>query len=135
MDYLRLTLLPGSILTFGKTGREMLTHNTLGKNGRLGNQMFQYASTKGVALNGGHDYQIPLHGHSLFQAFELPGIESHTNPVQGLQTFNERFYHFDKDFFISISSIEFPPFQKTVIVYGKLKTNPCVFPIDNGKHL
>lgn len=77
----------------------MLTHNTLGRNGRLGNQMFQYASTKGIAINGGHDYQIPSDGHFLFEAFELPGIENHLNPVQGLQTFNERFFHFDEDFF------------------------------------
>lgn len=84
---------------FGKTGREMLTHSTLGRNGRLGNQMFQYAATKGIAINGGHDYQIPSGGHSLFEAFELPGVEDHITPMQGLQTFNERFYHFDKDFF------------------------------------
>jgi hypothetical protein len=77
----------------------MLTHNTLGRNGRLGNQMFQYASTKGIAVNGGHDYQIPSSGHSLFEAFELHGIEDHINPIQGLQTFNERFFHFDQDFF------------------------------------
>ena len=77
----------------------MLTHNTLGKNGRLGNQMFQYAATKGIALNGGHDYQIPSGGHSLFECFELPGIENHINPMQGLQTFNERFFYFDEDFF------------------------------------
>ena len=76
----------------------MLTHNTLGKNGRLGNQMFQYAATKGIALNGEHDYQIPSAGHSLFECFELPGIEDHISPMQGLQTFNERFFHFDQDF-------------------------------------
>ena len=77
----------------------MLTHNTLGRNGRLGNQMFQYAATKGIAINGGNDYQIPSGGHSLFEAFKLPSIENHVNPIQGLQTFNERFYHFDEDFF------------------------------------
>ena len=99
MVYLKLILLLGNILIFGKTGKEMLTHNTLGRNGRLGNQMFQYASTKGIAINGGHDYQIPSDGHFLFEAFELPGIENHLNPVQGLQTFNERFFHFDEDFF------------------------------------
>jgi hypothetical protein len=61
--------------------------------------MFQYASTKGIVLNGGHDYQIPSSGHSLLEAFQLPNIEEHTNPIQGLQTFNERFFHFDQDFF------------------------------------
>ena len=31
----------------------MIGHNHLGKNGRFGNQMFQYAATKGIAANRG----------------------------------------------------------------------------------
>jgi hypothetical protein len=36
-----------------------VTHINLGRNGRLGNQMFQIASTIGVALKNGVDYSFP----------------------------------------------------------------------------
>ena len=37
----------------------MLSFNKLGKSGRLGNQMFQYASLRGIAANRGFDWVIP----------------------------------------------------------------------------
>ena len=39
----------------------MIGMNALGSNGRLGNQMFQYASLVGIAKNMGYDYCIPDH--------------------------------------------------------------------------
>ena len=39
----------------------MIGMNALGSNGRLGNQMFQYASLVGIAKNRGYDYCIPDH--------------------------------------------------------------------------
>ena len=39
----------------------MIGMNALGSNGRLGNQMFQYASLKGIARNNGHNFCIPNH--------------------------------------------------------------------------
>lgn len=39
----------------------MLAFNYLGKLGRLGNQMFQFAAVKGIARNRGYDYCIPNH--------------------------------------------------------------------------
>jgi hypothetical protein len=79
----------------------MLTINTLGKNGRLGNQMFQYASTKGIALNNNLDYQIPKGDHLLFDCFEMSSSLDKTNPVQGLLTYNEPHFHFDENLFNS----------------------------------
>ena len=35
--------------------------NNLGKDGRLGNQMFQYASLVGIAKQCGFDFSIPDH--------------------------------------------------------------------------
>jgi hypothetical protein len=56
----------------------MLAFNHLGKLGRLGNQMFQYASLRGIAANRGYDFGIPpsnfrdvWQDHQLFQVFEL----------------------------------------------------------------
>ena len=46
----------------------MITFHKLGENGRLGNQLFQYAALKGLAIKNGYDVKIPnpqtmsLHG-------------------------------------------------------------------------
>ena len=37
----------------------MITFNNLGNLGRLANQMFQYASLKGIARNRGYEFTIP----------------------------------------------------------------------------
>ena len=37
----------------------MIGYNHLGKNGRLGNQMFQYAALRGIAVKKGYDFLIP----------------------------------------------------------------------------
>jgi len=37
----------------------MISFNSLGNYGRLGNQMFQYAALRGIASNRGYDYCIP----------------------------------------------------------------------------
>jgi hypothetical protein len=42
----------------------MLTFNKLGKSGRLGNQMFQYAALRGIAANRGFDWSVPAPGTS-----------------------------------------------------------------------
>ena len=38
----------------------MIGFNALGRMGRLGNQMFQYAALKGIARNIGADITIPI---------------------------------------------------------------------------
>ena len=37
----------------------MISFNNIGNLGRLANQMFQYASLKGIARNRGYDFCIP----------------------------------------------------------------------------
>jgi hypothetical protein len=50
----------------------MLSINTLGNNGRLGNQIFQYASAKGIAKNNNLNFCIPNKDqHELFNCFKL----------------------------------------------------------------
>ena len=39
----------------------MIGFNHLGKMGQLGNQMFQYASLRGIAKNRGFNFCIPYH--------------------------------------------------------------------------
>lgn len=58
-----------------------ISYNRLGSNGRLGNQMFQYAALRGIAANRGFDFLIPPKSHCgdtnycLFQCFEMVGVE------------------------------------------------------------
>jgi hypothetical protein len=49
-----------------------LTFDNLGNLGRLGNQMFQYASLRGIAQNRGYDYFIPNRDIELYQCFNIP---------------------------------------------------------------
>ena len=65
----------------------MIGHNHLGKNGRFGNQMFQYAATRGIAAWKGYEWCIPdgpktddefedeENQHKLFMAFKLPSVK------------------------------------------------------------
>lgn len=66
----------------------MIGHNHIGKNGRFGNQMFQYAATRGIAKARGYDFMIPdgprtddefvdeENQHKLFMAFKMPGAKN-----------------------------------------------------------
>ena len=84
----------------------MLAFNKLGKLGRLGNQMFQYASLRGIAARRGYDFGIPPSSfrnewtdHQLFQVFDLPNLlrqnikylDNGYAPEAG-----ESFFHFDE---------------------------------------
>ena len=92
----------------------MIGFDYLGKLGQLGNQMFQYAATKGIARNKGYDFCIPCHDEvfhdgignhlriELFDAFTLKtktGIIGGT-PVQGSWNHKGKF-EFDEEFFIN----------------------------------
>jgi|TARA_B100001996_G_C18582485_1_gene562791 hypothetical protein len=88
----------------------MLGFNALGRQGRLCNQMFQYAAVKGISKKIGTDFCIPNHTQAvddgignmlrteLFDSFDLEcqvGLlnNGHAPVVQ------ERFFHFDEEFF------------------------------------
>jgi hypothetical protein len=85
----------------------MIGFNALGRMGRLANQMFQYASLKGIARNRGFDISIPHHTQAvndgignmlrteLFDSFELDTSVGLIN----VPTLSERFYHFDQELF------------------------------------
>jgi len=88
----------------------MIGFNNLGNLGRLGNQMFQYASLKGIAANRELDFCIPpkeFFGsydtlvrnsdtsiYDLFKLDEKNIIDVNKNP-----TIHEKFFHFDEDLF------------------------------------
>ena len=87
----------------------MIGYNRLGINGRLGNQMFQYASLRGIAAKHGYDWCIPdgpkedeeFHDeenqHKLFMAFQMDGakvVNMHPAPYK-----EEGSFTFDQDLF------------------------------------
>lgn len=72
----------------------MLSFNNLGRLGRLGNQMFQYASLKGIADSNKETFVIPR--TELFDIFEMSGA---TIGQQNIQTIQESFFHFDESLF------------------------------------
>jgi len=85
----------------------MIGFNNLGRMGRLANQMFQYASLKGIARNRGYDYMISYHEDAvndgignmlrteLFDSFELDVI---TGTLNG-RVIPERQHNFDQELF------------------------------------
>ena len=78
----------------------MLACNQLGNNGRLGNQMFQYAALKGIAYRRGFDYCIPpfdqqgIDNYGLGDAFN---IKSFTD-VANLPSVGEPHFHYSEEF-------------------------------------
>ena len=59
----------------------MLGYNRLGINGRLGNQMFQYASMRGIASVKGFDWVVPPENYdhtanyALFETFKMTNVQ------------------------------------------------------------
>jgi hypothetical protein len=59
----------------------MIGYNKLGSNGRLGNQMFQYAALRGIAAKRGYDWCIPpdtydhKDNYGLFETFEMTNVK------------------------------------------------------------
>jgi len=87
----------------------MISFNQLGNLGRLGNQMFQYASLRGIAANRGFDFCIPSEDvfgvsdpnvknskTSIYDAFDLDKYNKGLMPNKMLQ---ESGYHFDESIF------------------------------------
>ena len=90
----------------------MISFNNIGNLGRLANQMFQYASLKGIARNRGFDFTIPpedvfgqndplvktspLNIYNVFENISKNKIEIVRNPV-----LQERMHEFDEELFRS----------------------------------
>lgn len=86
----------------------MIGFNALGKLGRLGNQMFQYASLKGIARNNGYNYCVPpsnnkdeWNDHQLFNPFKLSNINLlNVQYLDGERpTIVEKEFTFDEDLY------------------------------------
>ena len=90
----------------------MISFNNIGNLGRLANQMFQYASLKGIAKNRGYDFSIPpqqvfgqnddlvrnspLNIYTVFENISKNNIQISRNPI-----LQERMHEFDEELFRS----------------------------------
>lgn len=88
----------------------MIGFNALGRMGRLANQMFQYASLKGIARNVGADIIVPYYKDAvddgignklrseLFDSFN-PNVNIGLLNNGNAPVVQERFFHFDEELF------------------------------------
>lgn len=87
----------------------MIGYNRLGINGRLGNQMFQYAALRGIAAK--HNYQwcippldhntLPMAEYVLFDGFKMSTVGEHNFGFvpNTFSTINEHNFDFDEESF------------------------------------
>lgn len=71
----------------------MVTFKKIGHYGRLGNQLFQIASTVGIALENNSEYVFPLWEYSKYFANPVPQVN--------INELNETNYHLAKEMFFS----------------------------------
>lgn len=83
----------------------MIGYDFIGRNGRLGNQMFQYAALKGIALNRGFEYTIPpqnksiqIDNYGLIESFKL-STNKNIGWLNSNNIIKESGFHFDEDLF------------------------------------
>lgn len=81
-----------------------ISFNMLGHHGRLGNQMFQYATLKSIAMKHGYDFTIPpsdfndaYHDHQLFEGFELGSVPQENIRINNVdKRAEEGHFHFNQ---------------------------------------
>ena len=83
----------------------MIGYNRLGSNGRLGNQMFQYAGLRGIAAKRGYDWCIPPENYQhrdnygLFETFEMTNVKEFNIGFVSGSVVQENDFCFTQDFF------------------------------------
>ena len=87
----------------------MIGNNRIGCNGRLGNQMFQYAAMRGIASVKGFDWVVPPENYdhtanyALFETFKMTNVqEKNIGFVEG-EILKETIHCFDKNLVDSCS--------------------------------
>lgn len=81
----------------------MIGFNHLGRHGRLGNQMFQYAALRGIAAIHGYDFCIPesefknqWQDHQLFEAFTLSNLKN--KKFLSANYYQENQFHYSQEY-------------------------------------
>lgn len=90
----------------------MITFSRLGKYGRLGNQMFQYAAIIGIAKKSGYNYCFPLSQTRLQEIFNVTA-ENRYYPLPFTRLLNYNDHKFDSKFFELPDEIDYGGFFQT----------------------
>ena len=83
----------------------MIGNDRIGSNGRLGNQMFQYASMRGIASARGYDWVVPPEdydhtaNYALFETFNMSTVKPKNIGFVRGQMVQENDHCFSQDFF------------------------------------
>jgi len=81
----------------------MIGNNRIGCNGRLGNQMFQYASMRGIASVKGFDWVVPPEdydhtaNYALFETFKMTNVQDNNIGFVKGNILKETIHCFDKN--------------------------------------
>ena len=79
-------------------------YNRLGSNGRLGNQMFQYAGLRGIAAYKGFSWVVPkpdsygASNYGLFDCFEMSSVQEQNFGYINRESVETRCFHYSKEF-------------------------------------
>ena len=94
----------------------MITYSALGNNGRLGNQLFQYALLLGVQAKLDRNIVLPetIGNIQLFQCFDIKGCHFfNERDIFSPCKFEERQFHFDKKVFRTEDHTDFKGYFQT----------------------
>ena len=103
----------------------MITMSTLGKNGAMGNQLFQYAVLYGISKKTGFEMRIPAPPEDVRGDFQVIGHSDEGNPIEkydySLGFFETTSKHLSNKELQSISRFNFQ--SKTKIILDKFFNN------------
>tara|TARA_Y100000287_G_scaffold3875_1_gene3270 strand:+ start:453 stop:1313 length:861 start_codon:yes stop_codon:yes gene_type:complete len=96
-----------------------ISYNRLGSNGRLGNQMFQYASLRGIANYNNYNWMIPPEdcnhrdNYGLFETFEMVHCKPENLGFNDGMTINEKTHAFDESLFYCTDGVNIDAYMQT----------------------
>jgi len=97
----------------------MLAFNHLGQLGRLGNQMFQYASLRGIAANNDYSWMVPSDdtqhrdNYGLFETFEMTHVEESNLGISNFVNVTETNHNFDEALFNTKDDVNIDAYLQT----------------------
>ena len=96
-----------------------ISYNRLGSNGRLGNQMFQYASLRGIANYNQYQWMIPppdcnhRDNYGLFDTFEMKHAKPENLGFNDGMTITEKTHAFDDSMFYCTDGVNIDAYLQT----------------------
>jgi len=96
-----------------------ISYNKLGSNGRLGNQMFQYASLRGIANYNQYQWMIPppdynhKDNYGLFDTFEMKHCKPENLGFNDAMSVTEKTHGFDDSMFYCTDGVNIDGYLQT----------------------